>query len=233
MLQSLRLHFRALINNEIGRREWVAKQLAALSPGGLLLDAGCGEQQYRQFCGHLNYRGQDFGKFNVDEQQGFAASSTPWNYGELDYVGDIWAIDEKDSTFDAVLCTEVLEHIPRASQTILELSRLLKSGGRLILTVPSNSLRHQDPYYFVAGYSDHFLNYWLTEAGFKNINIVPQGDYHRWLMAECYRTMRSSGIGAKITLLPAFFYHYVKQRRPTQESVATLCLGYHVTAEKA
>ncbi len=52
-------------------------------------------------------------------------------------------------------------------------------------------------------------------------------------MAECYRTMRSSGIMAKITLLPAFFYHYVKQRRPTEESVATLCLGYHVTAEKA
>ena len=77
---------------------------------------------------------------------------------------------------------------PRAGASILEFGRLLKPGGQLILTVPSNSLRHQDPYYFVAGYSDHYLRYWLEKAGFGDMKIEPQGDYHRWLMCE-YRIL--------------------------------------------
>ena len=30
---------------------------------------------------------------------------------DLDYVGDIWEIEERDDSFDAILCTEVFEHI--------------------------------------------------------------------------------------------------------------------------
>ncbi len=232
MISRLRAHLRPLINNAIGRREWVQKQVQTIPEGSLLLDAGCGEQQYREYCDHLEYRGQDFGQFEIDEADGFAASDQKWSYGDLDYVGDIWDIEEKDATFDAILCTEVLEHVPRAADAILEFGRLLKPGGKLLLTVPSNSLRHQDPYYFVAGYSDHFLQYWLERAGFDDINIAPQGDYHRWLMCEDLRTMRSGGLFAKILVFPSFVYRYVKQSKPTQKSIATLCLGYHVRAVK-
>jgi len=233
MISRLKAHFRPLVNNAIPRREWVRARLSELPDDALLLDAGCGEQQYREYCGRLQYRGQDFGKFEVDEAKGLAASDTKWNYGELDYVGNIWDIDEKDATFDAILCTEVLEHVPEAGDTILEFGRLLKSGGKLFLTVPSNSLRHQDPYYFVAGYSDHYLRYWLEKAGFSEIEIEPQGDYHQWLMCEDLRSMRSGSLLAKVALFPAFLYRYWKQRTPTAESIATLCLGYHVTAVRS
>lgn len=230
MIANARKNFRALVNNAIPRGEWVKRKLAEIEDGGLLLDAGCGEQQYRKFCGHLAYRGQDFGKFEVDEAQGLAASHTKWEYGALDYVGNIWDIDEKDATFDAILCTEVLEHVPEAGATILEFGRLLKPGGKLLLTVPSNSLRHQDPFFFTAGYSDHYLRYWLEKAGFTDISIEPQGDYHLWLMCEDLRSMRAGTVLAKIAIFPAFLYRYLKQRHPTPESVATLCLGYHVSA---
>lgn len=233
MISALKSHLRPIVNHSIPRRKWVEEQLKGLPNGFKLLDAGCGEQQYREYCEHLDYKGQDFGGYEQDEADSFAAFSTKWEYGKLDYVGDIWAIDEQDGVFDAVLCTEVLEHIPRAGETIVELGRLLRPGGKMILTVPSNSLRHQDPYYFVAGYSNHFLQYWLEEAGFTDINIAPQGDYYRWLMCEDIRSMRRDGVFAKLALLPAAVHRYFKQRNPTPQSVASLCLGYHVTATKA
>ena len=41
-------------------------------------------------------------------------------------MGDIWDIKEKNNVFDAILCTEVFEHIPYPNETIKEFSRLLK-----------------------------------------------------------------------------------------------------------
>ena len=43
-----------------------------------------------------------------------------YKYGALDYVGDIWDIKEKSSTFDTILCTEVFEHIPHPIETLKE-----------------------------------------------------------------------------------------------------------------
>ena len=41
-----------------------------------------------------------------------------------------------DNSFDKVLCSEVLEHVPDFSALIAELVRVLKPGGRLALSVP-------------------------------------------------------------------------------------------------
>lgn len=43
----------------------------------------------------------------------------------------------KDSEFDAVLCFETIEHIPDVDAFMLELNRVLKPGGELILTMPN------------------------------------------------------------------------------------------------
>lgn len=41
-----------------------------------------------------------------------------------------------DATFQAVICSEVLEHIPDHHQAVAELVRVLKPGGRLVVSVP-------------------------------------------------------------------------------------------------
>lgn len=56
-----------------------------------------------------------------------------YRYGKLDYIGDIWEINVCDEKFDAVLCTEVLEHILFPNETIREFSRILKKGASFYL----------------------------------------------------------------------------------------------------
>ncbi len=194
-----------LLNNEYDRKQWVVQQLKNLPMNSKLLDAGCGSQQYRSYCKHLQYVAQDFGKFKKDEQDSMTALHETYHYGKLDYVSDIWNIDEKNQFFDAILCTEVLEHIPYPNTAIAEFSRLLKPGGKLILTVPANSLRHMDPYYFYSGFSNRYLDLILKENNFDQIYIESVGSYHAWLMVEAARCMRHEGLWAILFLCPSFF----------------------------
>ena len=223
------------LNNQYARDEFVRRQLQALAAGSRILDAGCGSQRYRPDCEHLEYLAQDFGGYTVDEQKSLGTEgvggTAGYEYGRLDYVGDIWAIDAADASFDAILCTEVFEHIPYPNETMREFARLLKPGGTLVLTAPSNCLRHMDPYFFYSGFSDRWFAHALEANGFRIPQIEPVGDYYSWLSVEMARTARMNSVFAKIMLAPAFLYYLMK--KPTAQSVATLCMGYHVVAQRA
>jgi SAM-dependent methyltransferase len=217
------------------RDDWVVAKLNALPPGSRLLDAGAGSQKYRSYCQHLVYLAQDFGGVTQDAQEGFAGLKETYTYGKLDYEGNIWSIPAQDASFDAILCTEVFEHIPYPNETLKEFSRLLKPGGKLILTAPFASLRHMDPYFFYTGFSDRWYEHFLKEYGFRPREITPQGDYNRCVAVELFRTMRMGGLSRlwRIPLLlPALAYYYFASLRPTPQSVATLVSGYFVYAGK-
>ena len=52
-------------------------------------------------------------------------------------VADIQSIAHPDCSFDTIISTETIEHVPQPSQALAELSRLLRPGGRLFLTTPN------------------------------------------------------------------------------------------------
>ena len=222
------------INNQFERDNFIITELKKIPPSNLILDAGCGNQPYRKYCSHLNYRAQDFGKYDTDFKKMIGSEGVGgtdgYKYGELDYISDIWDIKEKDNTFDTILCSEVFEHIPYPIKTIQEFSRLLKKNGKLILTAPSNCLRHMDPYFFYTGFSDRWYEKFLSESGLKIESITPVGDYYSWLAVEMMRTATSHSFFAKLLVTPAFLYFYNK--RKTAESIDTLCKGYHIVATK-
>jgi ubiquinone/menaquinone biosynthesis C-methylase UbiE len=61
-----------------------------------------------------------------------------------------------DSSFDYITCVEGLEHIENPQQAIREFSRLLKTGGHLIVTVP-NILNIEERFkWLIHGYTSHF-----------------------------------------------------------------------------
>lgn len=55
------------------------------------------------------------------------------------HIGDATQLDFPTGTFDAVLCSEVIEHIPDASAAIREIRRVLRPGGRLVLSTPNRA----------------------------------------------------------------------------------------------
>jgi SAM-dependent methyltransferase len=218
------------LNNANYRDEFVKHELKKINDDKIILDAGCGSQPYKKYCSHLKYKSQDFGLYKSDLKKSFFSSENEYDYGELDYVSNIWDIKEKDNYFDAVLCTEVFEHIPYPIETVKEFSRLLKKGGKLILTAPSNSLRHFDPYFYYPGFSDNWFKKILSQNHFEIKSISPVGDYYSFLKVEIARTMAHHSFFSKIILLPALIYF--SNKRKTKDSINTLCMGYHVVAEK-
>jgi SAM-dependent methyltransferase len=49
-------------------------------------------------------------------------------------IGDAQALGIRDASFEVVLCTEVLEHLPEPQRAIDEIFRVLAPGGQLVLT---------------------------------------------------------------------------------------------------
>lgn len=175
--------------NEPNRQYWLKKVLAALPAGVRILDAGAGELQNRQHCGHLSYVSQDFCQY--DGQQGGAPDegfqNKNWNTSRIDLVSDITDIPAPQASFDAILCSEVLEHVPEPTHALDEFTRLLKPGGTLILTAPFASLVHMAPYHYCSGFSRYWYEHHLKLRGFKIVELAPNGDWFSYLEQELTR----------------------------------------------
>ena len=172
--------------NESVRRDWIAGALAQVEPGLRLLDAGAGEKQFRALCSHLDYVSQDFARYEpAEDASGLHPGS--WSNEGLDIVSDITAIPEASASFDAVLCTEVLEHLPHPVKALEEFARLLRPGGVAIITAPFCSMTHFAPYHFSTGFSRYFYERVLPELGFEVIEITPNGNYFEYLAQELRR----------------------------------------------
>lgn len=65
-----------------------------------------------------------------------------------DVVGSAEQLPFNDSSFDCILCSEVLEHIKDPIAAIREIERVLNAGGNLILTVPFMNELHGEPFDF-------------------------------------------------------------------------------------
>lgn len=151
--------------NEQSREKWLEQTLQSIPSGSRLLDAGAGTQRYKCFCQHLRYVAQDFAQYDgVGNGAGLQEGS--FQYGKLDIVCDITAIPEPDASFDAIMCVEVLEHLPVADQAIREFARLVRPDGHLIMTVPFCSLTHFASYYLATGFLPALLDFLrMADAG--------------------------------------------------------------------
>jgi SAM-dependent methyltransferase len=111
--------------------------------GTKVIDVGCGAgrhsfEAYRRGADVVAFD-QDAAELNnVDTMFRAMADSgevPPSAHAEI-VVGDALALPYPDRTFDCVIASEILEHVPADSAMIDELIRVLKVGGRLAVTVP-------------------------------------------------------------------------------------------------
>jgi 2-polyprenyl-3-methyl-5-hydroxy-6-metoxy-1,4-benzoquinol methylase len=172
------------------RNNWVAAKARQISPDAHVLDAGAGQGQYKPLFSHTRYVSQDFAQYKGSDAPD---GHEDWKYNTIDLVCDITKIPKPDSTFDVILCTEVLEHIPNPVLALGEFARLLRPGGSLILSAPLGSGMHQEPYHFYGGFSRHFYQHFLPQLGFDIVEIVPIGGLLKHVGQESHRASRVIG----------------------------------------
>jgi ubiquinone/menaquinone biosynthesis C-methylase UbiE len=220
--------------NALTRDAWVGARAASVATGSRVLDVGAGTAPYRQCFSHCNYETHDFAGYQ-NYQDGSEGSYTP-----LTYVSDICKIPVPDRSFDVILCTEVLEHVPYPIDALAELCRIVKPGGRLFLTAPLGSGLHQEPYHFYGGYTDHWYRKFLTEFGFEIVSIEPNHGFFAHLVQECARFSWvfdrhkdfHGAHGAELShlignVLPRYFYDLDKKVFMREFTV-----GFHVEATR-
>lgn len=63
----------------------------------------------------------------------------------VDVVASVYELPFEDNTFETVLCMVVMEHLEYPPQAIAEMKRVLKPGGRIIVSVPFLFPIHDSP----------------------------------------------------------------------------------------
>lgn len=115
-----------------------------LGPGDLVLDMGAGAgrhafEVYRRGADivALDYSLADLKEVaNLFSAMAGAGEVSPATHASV-VNGDGTGLPFGDDTFDAIVCSEVMEHIPDDSAAARELARVLKPGGLLAVTVPT------------------------------------------------------------------------------------------------
>jgi SAM-dependent methyltransferase len=79
-------------------------------------------------------------------------------------------------TFDAIICSELLEHVPDPRPVLEEIRRTLRPRGIVLICAPFLNRIHGDPYDF-ARFTDFFWRETLTNMGFGDVGIEYQGGY--------------------------------------------------------
>jgi SAM-dependent methyltransferase len=139
----------------------IERSLALCGPEleGELLDVGSGSDPYRGCFPNVRR------KVNCDY------SGTR---GPVDFLSSAVQLPVRAETFDSILCTEVLEHVPDPLATWREFHRVLRPGGRVLLSTPMYWPPHELPFDFYR-YPEHGLRALVTRSGFEIEAMYPRG----------------------------------------------------------
>ena len=161
--------------NQHNRDLWVHNEAKKIPAGARVLDVGAGPCRYKGYFSHCDYKAHDF------------CLTPEQSYGNLDYISDITNISVPNGSFDAILCTEVLEHVVNPADAIKEIQRILKPGGKLLLSAPLGSWLHQEPIHYYGGFTPYWYREVLGSSGFINVNIDKNGGFFRFFGQETLR----------------------------------------------
>ena len=134
---------------------------------GHILDIGAGECPWKNWLPlDCTYQGIDVDNAN--------------EFGMINRKKDIVYYNGKDmpfpaSTFDGALCIEVMEHVKNPDEFLSEISRVMKTGGTLLLSVPWSARCHHIPHDYYR-FTKEQLAALLTRNNFPHPEIHERGN---------------------------------------------------------
>jgi SAM-dependent methyltransferase len=121
-----------------------------------VLDFGCGSKPYESlFTNATSYTGVDL-----------EATGHNHSYSKVDVFYDGKTLPFEDSQFDAVVSFEVFEHVFNLPEVLLEINRVTKASGYLLISIPFAWQEHEQPYDF-ARYTSFGIAHILNNAGYE------------------------------------------------------------------
>ncbi len=189
---------------------------------GFLLDVGCGARPYAPLAEQngCRYLGVDL-----------ALSAVP----PPDVCADSARLPFHDGTFDTVLSTQVLEHVPDPFAMVREAARVLKPGGYLVLTAPQVWPLHEEPYDYYR-YTRYGLEHLVRNASLEVVTITERGggllalaQLFAAMLYDAFGRRRVTRIPAKLLGAPALWLGKMLDKRLAYPK---LTLGYLLVARK-
>lgn len=171
-----------------------------LRPGQMFLDAGAGfgRHAYEAARRGATVYALDWGQDEVEATRAMFAAMiesheiVPASFGGV-LRGDATRLPFEDDTFDAIVTSEVLEHIQNDVDAIAEFHRVLKPGGTLAVTVPTwfpekINWMLSDEYYAPKSPGGHVRIYSATElkAKLRTAGLTVRGSHHAHALHSPY-----------------------------------------------
>jgi SAM-dependent methyltransferase len=194
---------------------------------GELIGVGCGDMPFRPYiAGQINhYDGLDI------------APRSPQL--ALSYLADIQNMAIVPSNaYDTALCLEVLEHIPDPFRAMGEIHRILKPGGRVIISVPHLSRLHEEPHDYYR-YTAYGLKTLAQVAHLEVLSVLPRGGLFSFLGHQISTvilglTWHMPVVGKLVWFLNRIiFTRWFYWLDTSLSTLSAICpLGYTMVAEK-
>lgn len=168
-----------LIKDKEENSFWFSHRLRCLSkvienfPPKMILDIGGGNGQFSKYIQSKNIE-------TVLLEPGFDGAMNAHKSGIKNVInGPLIDADFKSSSIDTISLLDVLEHIENDHEFLLEIHRILVSGGKLILTVPA----YQSLYSDFDKEVGHFRRYTLKRLNKALINCGFKIEYKSYLFS--------------------------------------------------
>ncbi|MCL6524173.1 MAG: methyltransferase domain-containing protein [Thermoflavifilum sp.] len=119
---------------DIKRLLFIRQALEQLPLYSRVLDVGCGNGVISRYLGRLGFQvlGIDVSEKAIEQ----ARKLNVWSHVQFE-VMDAEKLSVEAHQFDAIICSEVLEHLHHPDILLKHLKKLLKDNGKLIVTVPN------------------------------------------------------------------------------------------------
>jgi len=195
--------------------------LLGIRDGERVLDVGCGEGRHSWgacktanclvYALDIEVGGLNKARYVFQDMDKRGESRGRW----ILINGDTTSLPFKDATFDKIICSEVLEHIPDDQQGIRELVRVLKDDGRIAISVPTY-LPEAICWKLSRDYHDHpggHIRIYKTSelvAPLRQNNLHLYATRHKHALHSIYWILRCLfGVNKEKALIPSLYYKFL------------------------